>query len=102
MNLHDARIADPILHAKSIAHRAGHDLQLHLVLRRERDQHDEERHQEAHQIGEGHEPAVPAMACFLAPRHRLDPSSRAELGRRGLRFLVAMLLAWRHSQNPAA
>ena len=87
----DAGVAHAILHAEGIAHRAGDDLQLHLVLGRERDQHHEERDQQAHQVGEGHEPAVTAAVCpprFLL-RHAVSnpfwstptlPSSRHRLG----------------------
>ena len=34
------------------------DLQLLLILVRERDQHDEKADQQSHKIGEGHEPSV--------------------------------------------
>ena len=56
-------IAHPVLHAECVAHGARHDLQLHLVLGRERHQHHEERDQETHEIREGHEPAVAAAVC---------------------------------------
>ena len=56
--------------AEGVAHRTGHDLELRLVLARGRHQHHEERHQQAHQVGEGHEPAVTAtVGCFLFLRH---------------------------------
>ena len=69
-HLDDAGIAHVLLHAEGIAHGAGDDLQLLLVLVGEGDQHHEERNQQPHQIGERHEPAVTAaVPCFLAPRH---------------------------------
>ena len=59
-----AGIAHAILHTKGVAHRACDHLQLDLVLRGERHEHDEEAHEQAHEIGEGHEPAVTAMCLF--------------------------------------
>ena len=59
--LDDAGIAHVVLHAEGVAHRAGDDLQLLLVLRGKRDQHHEEADQQAHQVRESHEPAVTAV-----------------------------------------
>ena len=58
VDLDHAGIAHVGLDAEGVAHRAGDDLQLLLVLVGERNQHDEEAHQEAHKVGEGDEPAV--------------------------------------------
>ena len=48
------------MHAKCIAHGAGDDLHLALILAREGNQHHEERDEQPHQIGKGDEPAVTA------------------------------------------
>src|SRR6478672_11589934 len=53
---------------KIIAHRARDDLELVVVHRGKRDEHHKEAHHQAHQVGEGHEPAVPSsmrVATFL-------------------------------------
>ena len=70
VDLDNAGIAHIVLHAEGVAHRAGDDLELLLVLIGERHQHDEEADEQAHQVGEGNEPAVTAAVCFLAPCHR--------------------------------
>ena len=71
VDLDNARIAHIVLHAEGVAHRAGDDLKLLLVLIGKRDQHDEEADEKPHQIGEGDEPAVAAAVCFLTPCHNL-------------------------------
>ena len=77
IDLDDAGIAHVVLHAERVAHRTGNDLQLLLVLVGEGDQHDEEAHEQAHEIGEGDEPAVAATVCFLTPRHDLTSLRRS-------------------------
>ena len=70
VDLDDAGIAGDGLRAERLAHGTGDDLQLLLILGRERDQHDEEADQEAHQVGKGDEPAVTAaVSPVLASRH---------------------------------
>ena len=76
-----AGIAHIGLHPESVAHRAGDDLQLLLVLVGERDQDDEEAHQEPHQIGEGHEPAVTAGMRLFTLGHALRPGMVADWNR---------------------
>ena len=66
--LDDAVVAH-LLHAEGLAHRAGDDLQLLLVLRGERDQHHEEAHHQRHKIGERHEPAVTSSVAASLLRH---------------------------------
>ena len=66
------------LHAKGVAHRAGHGLHLLRILIGEGDQHDEEADQQAHEVGKGDKPAVTAAVCFLAPPH--PRSSTRQLG----------------------
>ncbi len=70
VDLDDAGIAHIGLHAEGVAHRAGDDLQLLLVLIGEGDQHDEEADQEPHEVGKGDEPAVAAAVGLLTARHR--------------------------------
>ena len=92
VDLDDAGIADRGLHAEGLAHRAGDDLQLLLVLGGERDQHHEEGDQQAHQVGEGDEPAVTAAAvacCFLFAMSR-PPRVRRRSGRRRRRCFVIL------------
>ncbi|MGY4352889.1 hypothetical protein ACVWXM_009382 [Bradyrhizobium sp. GM7.3] len=60
VGLDDAGIARFGLDTEGVAHGACDDLQLVGILGRERDEHHEEAHHQAHQIGEGHEPAVTA------------------------------------------
>ncbi len=66
VGLDDTGVARLALHAECVAHGAGDDLQLVGVLRRERDEHHEEAHHQAHQVGEGHEPAVTATVSIAA------------------------------------
>jgi hypothetical protein len=73
VDLDDAGIAHVGLHAEGVTHRAGDDLQLLLVLVGERNQHDEEAHQQAHEVGEGDEPAVAAGMRLLTLCHDLCP-----------------------------
>jgi hypothetical protein len=80
VDLDDAGIAHIVLYAEGVAHRAGDDLQLLLILIGERDQHHEEADQEAHEIGEGDKLAVAAAVCFLAPRHGLGLRAQAGTG----------------------
>jgi len=70
-HLDDAGITHLVLHAEGFAHGAGDHLQLLLILRGKRDQHDEEADQQAHQVGERDEPTVAAAVCFFTPRHEI-------------------------------
>src|SRR5262249_31863312 len=82
-HLDDARVAHIALRTKGVAHRAGHNLELVLVLVRKRHQHDEEAHEQAHEVREGHEPAVAAaMPSPLLPRHGAINSSGPSRRRR--------------------
>ncbi len=85
VDLDDAGITDRGLRAERLAHRARDDLQLLLVLVGERHQHDEERHHQAHEIGEGDEPAVTAAAVAVLFLSRHGLSRRCAL--RGVRRL---------------
>ena len=66
VRLDDAGIARLGLHAECLAHRACDDLQLLLVLVGKSDEHHEEAQHQPHQVGEGHEPAVPSAMCIAA------------------------------------
>jgi len=84
VDLDDAGIADVGLDAEGVTHRASDDLQLLGVLIGKGHQHDEEADQEAHEVGEGDEPAVAAAMRFLAAGHyscpRLIPGAASRVG----------------------
>src|SRR5262245_64624984 len=65
-------VSHAILNTERVAHGAGDNLKLGLILGRKRDEHHEEAHQQTHQIGKGDEPPVTAtVTCFLPSRHRI-------------------------------
>ena len=72
----EAGIANAVLHTKRVTHRARDGLYFLCVLIGEGDQHDEEAYEQAHEIGEGDEPAVTATVSFFAPRHDYSSLSR--------------------------
>ena len=69
VDLDDAGIAALLGGPEGVPHRAGHELQLLLVLGRIGGHHDEEAHQERHQIREGDEPSVAAMGSLFLAGH---------------------------------
>src|SRR5215204_7497635 len=74
--LDDAGVAALLVGAEGVAHRAGDELQLLLILGRVGRDHDEEAHQKRHQVGKGDEPAVAAMSAFELLAHRPAPLGR--------------------------
>ena len=66
VGLNDPGIAGFSLHAERFPHRACDNFQLLRVLVGEGDEHHEEAHHQTHQVGEGHEPAMPSGMCVTA------------------------------------
>ena len=95
-DLDDAGIADTVLNTEGIAHGAGDDLKLGLILGGKCHEHHEEADKQAHQIGEGDKPPVTtAVTCFLDASPS-DALQSAALGghrfRRIIRFFFAVAM----------